>query len=841
MNNIYAQRTPAQLEIGLDFSDDLGFTFNNVIAFGIDPLATDGYDRLPYFFEDALPPWSPALEVRFAVDVYESYTDIRYAPSFPYSGTKISTLKWQVSSGATTLTVNYDFPTGVSVVISSLIGTSPTLEGAGSYTIANANIVTQATFTVTYENVTPPVSGPVFDVTPASPLTITPTAVGGSNSANVTVSNTGTDALDITGVTSSNGEFSVAPTTANIPVGGNQVFVVTFSPATLGNKTSDLEFSHNGTNGSTTLYVVNSVGADAGPTFSVTPSSLDFGSISTGGSASSTVTVTNTGLTNPLSITSAATSAPYSVSPSSANIPALGSQDFTVTFSPTSSGSFPGTLTFSHNAAGSTFDVSLSGGSFALSGLVFEKDSVERLEDSVYTDILQLKNLTTTKKLQALSFKLLSNYSVSDDTILTFLNIQKGSDVSDASWLLQYNVKRGYQDGSGAQDTIIVLLYNSLQNNGLTAGSYDDLLKFKYKTANLPALKDSASSSFTLIQVKASDFNGDSISVIPSPKNELIVNVKNRVSSYGDVNGDGYIDILDLIDVVDHILERRLLTGDNFTRANIAPWSIGQTSPTPDDVVNVQDLTVIQNIILTGFLPSGTQLNKSFVIADDGTSLQKSESAQTKVQLYVTKEGISVKLNSEYAIRGAQLEFKNINGNTSNMIIDSRLGGGYFNYSSNLLRVLLYDQAGNAVIDAGQNFMANIPFALNNPGDISLDKIILVNTENKKVKDISVEVIYSNAPEIPVEYSLSQNYPNPFNPSTRVQFSVPKEGLVTIKVYNMLGQEVTTLFSGNAQRGMYTLNWNGKDKNGNVVSSGSYIYKMSAGDFTQSKKMIFLK
>jgi flagellar hook assembly protein FlgD len=59
----------------------------------------------------------------------------------------------------------------------------------------------------------------------------------------------------------------------------------------------------------------------------------------------------------------------------------------------------------------------------------------------------------------------------------------------------------------------------------------------------------------------------------------------------------------------------------------------------------------------------------------------------------------------------------------------------------------------------------------------------------------------------------------------------------------MIGQEVATLFSGNAQRGTYTLNWNGKDNSGNYVSSGSYIYRMTAntGEFTQSKKMIFLK
>jgi flagellar hook assembly protein FlgD len=57
----------------------------------------------------------------------------------------------------------------------------------------------------------------------------------------------------------------------------------------------------------------------------------------------------------------------------------------------------------------------------------------------------------------------------------------------------------------------------------------------------------------------------------------------------------------------------------------------------------------------------------------------------------------------------------------------------------------------------------------------------------------------------------------------------------------MLGQEVTSLFNGNAKPGVYTLNWNGLDHNGNMVSSGSYIYKMIAGEFVQSKKMMFVK
>jgi hypothetical protein len=150
LNYSFAQLTPAQVEIGLDFSDNLGFNFKNIVAFGLDASVTDGYDGRPY--EDALPPFSPALEIRFVVGIYESYTDIQNAPSFPFSGSKVHTLKWQVSSGANSLTINYDLPSGVSIVIGYLLGNSPTLTGSGSYTLSNANIVTQATITATYDN-----------------------------------------------------------------------------------------------------------------------------------------------------------------------------------------------------------------------------------------------------------------------------------------------------------------------------------------------------------------------------------------------------------------------------------------------------------------------------------------------------------------------------------------------------------------------------------------------------------------------------------------------------------------------------------------------------------------
>jgi hypothetical protein len=90
-------------------------------------------------------------------------------------------------------------------------------------------------------------------------------------------------------------------------------------------------------------------------------------------------------------------------------------------------------------------------------------------------------------------------------------------------------------------------------------------------------------------------------------------------------------------------------------------------------------------------------------------------------------------------------------------------------------------------------------------------------------------------------FQLNQNYPNPFNPSTTISFRIPEESTVTLTVYNSLGQEVATLLSGSLLSGSHRVVWNGRDNNGRPVASGTYIYRLQAGEFNQSRQMVFLK
>jgi hypothetical protein len=96
--------------------------------------------------------------------------------------------------------------------------------------------------------------------------------------------------------------------------------------------------------------------------------------------------------------------------------------------------------------------------------------------------------------------------------------------------------------------------------------------------------------------------------------------------------------------------------------------------------------------------------------------------------------------------------------------------------------------------------------------------------------------IHTNSNNIPNVYSLSQNYPNPFNPSTKISFGLPKAGNVEIKIYDLLGREVTTLVNEFKTAGSYSVDFNASN-----LASGVYFYSIKSGNFTDTKKMVLMK
>lgn len=94
---------------------------------------------------------------------------------------------------------------------------------------------------------------------------------------------------------------------------------------------------------------------------------------------------------------------------------------------------------------------------------------------------------------------------------------------------------------------------------------------------------------------------------------------------------------------------------------------------------------------------------------------------------------------------------------------------------------------------------------------------------------------------LPYQFELTQNYPNPFNPATTIAYSVPSWSHVTIEVFNVIGQKVKTLVNESKSAGEYQVSWDGRSSSGRQVSTGVYLYRFQAGDYTESRKMLLLK
>jgi hypothetical protein len=96
------------------------------------------------------------------------------------------------------------------------------------------------------------------------------------------------------------------------------------------------------------------------------------------------------------------------------------------------------------------------------------------------------------------------------------------------------------------------------------------------------------------------------------------------------------------------------------------------------------------------------------------------------------------------------------------------------------------------------------------------------------IEDVTATII--------TEFVLHQNYPNPFNPSTTIEFTLPKAEFTSLKVYNILGKEVSTLISKKLNQGNHTYQFDGKN-----LASGVYYYRLEAGNYVETRKMIYLK
>lgn len=158
-----------------------------------------------------------------------------------------------------------------------------------------------------------------------------------------------------------------------------------------------------------------------------------------------------------------------------------------------------------------------------------------------------------------------------------------------------------------------------------------------------------------------------------------------------------------------------------------------------------------------------------------------------------------------------------------------------FAWDSGLTRILIYSFEQNVYIEAGR--LVALPDAT------GIAEVETATFLGRRVMAYAGEPSDVDDPfgNLPDAFALHQNYPNPFNPTTTIEYDLPKSSTVRLDIYNVTGQKVRTLHSGQLGAGHQSMEWDGRDGSGRRVSSGIYLYRLTADEFVRTRKMMLLK
>ena len=237
----------------------------------------------------------------------------------------------------------------------------------------------------------------------------------------------------------------------------------------------------------------------------------------------------------------------------------------------------------------------------------------------------------------------------------------------------------------------------------------------------------------------------------------------------------------------------------------------------PVDFIDINDTTVV-NSLQTVNLYLNT---KPF-------TLTNTSSLSYSVQYGITDSMAAVNVLQNNLLVNFKVEL--VDANTGEVL------GVFDNITYEMMNIFQYDNISYSINTNGiGNRTVKLRLVLNDNIDASysLSKKFAFNNviSKKQIKEIS----YKGSLAV-TDYALSQNYPNPFNPVTTINYQIPKDGFVSLKVYDILGKEIVTLVNSDKVQGRYTVEFDGSR-----FASGMYIYKLQSGDFVETRKMMLLK
>jgi hypothetical protein len=308
------------------------------------------------------------------------------------------------------------------------------------------------------------------------------------------------------------------------------------------------------------------------------------------------------------------------------------------------------------------------------------------------------------------------------------------------------------------------------------------------------------------------------------------VNGKFTIDIFGDANLDRLVDVGDVVTLVAYIL------GDiTFTQRESSAADINI-----DSSLNVGDLVAMIDIILGRWMGPSPPLYTGPMarVVLDYKDLQIGNSGEVKVLADLQVPVAGAQLQISYEPGKVSFQTPRLSERSDHFILQYRDDG------KGKLNLVLYNFS-NEPISIGDGNIVSIPATVS-PGaqdgfKIELKEVVL---SDEKAVLIPVE---GQSPSVPTAFELSQNYPNPFNPSTTIKFTLPSPKVgaatlpTTLKIYNVLGEVVRTFLDEPMAPGVYHKIWDGRDDQGNQVASGIYFYRLRAGDFEDTKKMVLMK
>ena len=298
------------------------------------------------------------------------------------------------------------------------------------------------------------------------------------------------------------------------------------------------------------------------------------------------------------------------------------------------------------------------------------------------------------------------------------------------------------------------------------------------------------------------------------------------VDRLGDVSADLVVDVQDAVGMVSYILGIFSLNTRQLDAADV----------NRDLSVDVGDLVGIINIILgrpigSPPLPGGPPLASVEISTEEVTSastvsiLAKLLTPVAGAQLYISYDPSEITFHTPQKVE-----------RTQDFILQ------YRDDQSGNLKIVLYSFS-SATMAVGEGKILSLPVTLKTGStdklNLKLKKVVLANEKAVVIPIAEAQGV------MPRSFTLSQNYPNPFNSNTIIKFEITGTSgeavQASLKVYNILGEKVKTLFDEAKYPGNHSVTWDGTNDRGEKIASGVYLYRLSTGKYSETKKMTLLK